>query len=97
VDYPAEVRGANGLRTESVRAREEKETLDAVAFLLDMGVPVNETAPNGNTALFAAVPQGFDSVVRLLVSKGADVNVKNKAGQTPLGLAKPKPPAPANR
>jgi ankyrin repeat protein len=32
-----------------------------------------------------AAAQGFDSVVRLLAERGADLNVRNKRGLTPLG------------
>ena len=31
---------------------------------------------------------GFDSVVQLLADRGADVNVKNKRGLTPLAIAR---------
>ena len=36
------------------------------------------------TAWHAAAVQGFDEVVRLLVNHGAEVNVRNTRGQTPL-------------
>ena len=44
---------------------------------------VNATSMHGATALHAAVNRG-DSVVRLLVERGADLATKNKFGQTPL-------------
>ena len=40
----------------------------------------------GNTALHAAVGRG-EPVVKLLASRGATLNLKNKAGFTPLDLA----------
>ena len=71
----------------TLKAREEKDTFEAVALLLDLGVDVNGADPDGNTALFGAVAKGFNSVVQLLADKGVDLNVKNKRGQTPLKLA----------
>jgi hypothetical protein len=53
--------------------------------LVDLGADVNRD-PAGNTPLFGAVSLGYDNVVQYLVSKGANVNVKNKRGQTPLKL-----------
>ena len=43
----------------------------------------------GNTALHAAVGRG-DSVVKFLASRGASLNLKNKAGFTPLDVAQGK-------
>jgi ankyrin repeat protein len=40
----------------------------------------------GNTALHAAVTHRYVTVVQFLVDHGADVNARNKAGQTPLML-----------
>jgi ankyrin repeat protein len=40
----------------------------------------------GNTALHGAVGRG-DAVVKYLASRGASLNLKNKAGFTPLDLA----------
>jgi ankyrin repeat protein len=64
----------------------ESETLEAVKLLVEMGADVNESDPVGNTPLFGAVAQGYDSVVEFLVSKGARIDVKNKRGQTLLRL-----------
>jgi ankyrin repeat protein len=73
-----------------LRAQEEKDTLESVTLLLDLGVDPNGADLNGNTALFGAVPKGFDAVIQLLVERGANVNVKNKRGQTPLKLTAPR-------
>jgi ankyrin repeat protein len=64
----------------------ESETLEAVTLLVEMGADVNGSDPAGNTPLFGAVAQGYDSVVEFLVSKGARVDARNKRGQTLLAL-----------
>ena len=38
----------------------------------------------GETALHSAASMRYDTVVQLLARNGADLNVKNKRGQTPL-------------
>lgn len=60
----------------------------SVVAALELGADVNRVNASGDTALHAAAGQGDDGVVQLLVSKGADLNVKNKRGLTPLALAK---------
>lgn len=75
------------------RARVEAETripearaLEAVRTALDLGIDVNAANTLGETALHAAALGGLDSVVQLLVDRGAAVNVKTKEGKTPLAL-----------
>jgi hypothetical protein len=63
----------------------ETQVLDAVKIALIRGSDVNAVNKAGDTALHSAASLGFDSVVRLLADNGANVNVKNKRGQTPLG------------
>ncbi len=55
---------------------------------LAAGADVNAVNRAGDTAIHFAAAMGFDSVVQLLADKGADVNVKNKRGLTPLALAR---------
>ena len=59
--------------------------LDAVAAALSLGSDINAPNPAGDTALHTAAAQGYDTVVTLLVEKGADLNARNKRGLTPLG------------
>ncbi|XP_030195389.1 ankyrin repeat and SOCS box protein 3 isoform X1 [Gadus morhua] len=45
---------------------------------------VNTRAPNGQTAVFMAAAEGHTDVVKLLATAGANINVKDALGLTPL-------------
>jgi ankyrin repeat protein len=69
----------------------------AVELLLDRGADVNATAANGETLLHRGVTRG-DAFVRLLVERGARLDLKDAGGRTPLDVALGvPPPAPAGR
>jgi hypothetical protein len=57
---------------------------DLVQCLVENGVDVNATDPDGNTALMAASERGNLDIVSILLGKGADVRAYNKQGQTAL-------------
>ena len=63
----------------------DSQVLDAVTVALASGADVNAVNKAGDTALHSAASMGYDSVIQLLADKGANLNVKNKRGQTPLG------------
>ncbi len=65
----------------------EAESLAAVKEALTMGVQINAAAANGETALHATAYYGLDLVAEYLVQQGADVNARNKNGETPLKIA----------
>jgi ankyrin repeat protein len=48
---------------------------------------VNAASRTGDTALHVAAALGYDTVVQLLVDRGANVNLKNARGVTPLAAA----------
>jgi ankyrin repeat protein len=62
----------------------ESQAAAAVAAVLSLGADVNAANPAGDTALHSAAAMGYNSVVQLLADHGADLNVKNKRGVTPL-------------
>ena len=67
------------------RIEPETQVLETVAAALSLGSDINGTNPAGETALHIASNQGYDSVVKLLVERGADLNARNAKGLTPLG------------
>ena len=73
------------LLLETVRRRQN----DLVALLLDYGAdPNRQRREDGLTALLVASSARNMSLVRLLAARGAEVNRPNKAGQTPLFVAR---------
>jgi ankyrin repeat protein len=48
---------------------------------------IDATDQNGQTALHLSLAQAEDSIVRLLADRGANLQMKDKQGRTPLDLA----------
>ena len=65
----------------------ERESLEAVQFVLELGADVNETNALGRTALHGAAHIRSDATVQLLVDHGARVNTEDQRGITPLMIA----------
>jgi ankyrin repeat protein len=70
-------------RTLGESAVTEDQALGVVKFLLQLGADAKAVAANGENALFGAAYRGWNTLVQLLVDKGADVNAVSKAGITP--------------
>jgi ankyrin repeat protein len=66
---------------------DEAITLRTAAAALDLGADVRAVTNDGDTALHLAAGLALNTVVQLLVDRGAAVDVKNKRGLTPLGMA----------
>lgn len=64
-----------------------EEALEAVKVALDLGADVNAVDQAGDTALHGAALRGANAIVRLLVERGARLDVKNSFGWTPLTIA----------
>jgi len=64
-------------------------SLAEVTVRINMGEDINSTFPPGyQTALHRAVLCDNEEILRLLLSRGAEPNIGDKEGQTPLALAK---------
>jgi uncharacterized protein len=59
--------------------------VDSVKLLLDNGARVNEACALG-TALHFACMANNSSIIKVLVESGADLNISDKNGRTPLDL-----------
>ena len=66
---------------------DERLVLEATRAAIDAGGNVNAADAAGNTALHTAASRRLDTVVRLLVDRGADLHALNDNGQTPLAVA----------
>lgn len=64
-------------------AVDEKQALAAVTVLLDLGVDPTVVTTFKEHALFGPAYRGWNSLLELLIEKGADVNVVSRAGVTP--------------
>jgi ankyrin repeat protein len=68
----------------------ESEVLEAIEVALALGADVNAVDSNGETAMHAAAYKNLPRVVKLLVAKGARIdlwNRPNRFGWTPLAIA----------
>ena len=65
----------------------EAEALEAVRLVLESGVDVNEADEAGNTALHGAANRGANSVIELLLARGARLDAANEEGWMPVTIA----------
>ncbi len=77
------------------RVEPDDRVVETVRTALDLGSDIDAINPTGETALHVAAAQGRDAVTQLLVEAGASLGIRNRRGQTPLGvlLARPAPEA----
>jgi ankyrin repeat protein len=61
----------------------EDQALEAVKFLLELGADAKAVNTNGENALFGPAYRGWNTLLQLLIDKGANVNVVSKVGLTP--------------
>jgi ankyrin repeat protein len=64
----------------------DERVVESVKAALALGSELDAANPAGDTALHIAVGQGRDAVTQLLVESGARLDVRNRRGQTPLGV-----------
>jgi uncharacterized protein len=61
----------------------EDPALEAVKFLLETGVDPKAVTTYNENALFGPAYRGWNKMIELLIEKGVEVNMVNKAGVTP--------------
>jgi ankyrin repeat protein len=76
-----------GLRTLTVYWHSRKKEHMATAILRQDGVQVNGRTAGGDTALYLAAATGDEMLVMALLKHGASVDIRNRAGRTPLHSA----------
>ena len=86
------VDGGGGVNTakgygDPLSEEEEARALEAVKLAVELGGDVNAVNNLGLTALHGAAFCGSNAIVQFLVEKGANLNAKDQAGQTPLDKA----------
>ncbi|MGE3511672.1 MAG: ankyrin repeat domain-containing protein [Vicinamibacterales bacterium] len=59
----------------------------AVRAALELGANVDATNAAGQTAAHGAAALGFNTIIEVLAARGANLNLKDKRGQTPLSAA----------
>lgn len=60
---------------------------DVINFLLDEGLPIDSLTPEGWTPLFIAARDGQAEAAKLLIFRGADLNLQTNRGATALLMA----------
>jgi uncharacterized protein len=66
---------------------EEAKAVQAAALALELKNDINAANARGRTAMHGAAGIGADSMIRFLVDKGANLNTKDRQGNTPLTVA----------
>ena len=88
IGWGAEVDRRDAYKLQGTVFSDGDRALEAVKLVLDLGADVNTTNDAGDTALHGAASKGYDAIVQELADKGAQLEVKNKRGRTPLMAAK---------
>ncbi len=84
-----------GVRSVNEEAGTEAEVVDAIEYLVSLGMDVNTVDNNQETAIHGAAYRSFPLVVNCLAKHGADSKFwdhKNKLGWTPVMIAQGKRP-----
>jgi len=68
-------------------SRSNEEYLEAAKLCLEKGADVNAVNKQGFTAMHGATNKGFDAMVKLLVTAGGKLDVKDSQGRTPMTFA----------
>lgn len=66
---------------------EEDAAIEAIELAIELGLDVNAATDRGETALHGATRHAAHDVIRFLIARGADIEARTWADQTPLRIA----------
>ncbi|MGD0846512.1 ankyrin repeat domain-containing protein [Bradyrhizobium sp.] len=66
----------------------EAQAVQIISYLLDAGAHIDDRDDRGRTALMIAAEGGHEEIVNLLVARGADASLKDKAGKRAADLTR---------
>lgn len=72
------------------RFRHEPRCIESAQRLLAAGARIDAQRDNGQTALHGAAQWGWNDFVRFLAAKGATLDIRDRAGVSPLDIAQGK-------
>jgi len=72
---------------DTIQGGDKGDPLDAMKLFVQAGADVNAANDQGFTAVHYAAQGGRNKLIEFLAANGAKLDVKNKAGKTPLDLA----------
>ena len=75
---------AAGVGENDARRPAEHRSIEVVRMLLELGVDVKMSNGSGQTALHGATAMAENRLIRFLVAQGADLDVEDRRGRTPL-------------
>ena len=67
---------------------EERQVIEALRTLIDLGADVKRPNAASDTAVHAAAALGMNTVISFLAERGADLSARNKAGRSPIDVAR---------
>ena len=89
---PLMVAAGVGRVNERSGKEEEARAVEAIKLALELGNDINAENARGRTAMHGAAGIGADSVIQFLAEKGANLDAKDRQGNTPLTVAAGKVP-----
>ena len=69
------------------RSKTQKDIIDSIKLLMAAGADLKGSDTQGRSAIHGAAMWGLTDVVKFLRENGADINIKDKRGLTPLSYA----------
>jgi len=84
---PLMVAASGGAREDERNEEQARNAFEAVKLAVQLGNDVNAASVLGQTAMHAAAGAGSDEMVQFLFDKGAKLDVRDRAGQSPWSIA----------